>query len=454
MQTFNATQLTDILGDLLLAPVPAEVVIARINTDTRTLQRGDSFVALSGERFDGHDYIETAVANHVANVVVERPQNIAVPQVVVKDTRLALAKLASKIRQDFSQRGGKIIGLTGSAGKTTNKQMLAAIFAQVGNMHATKGNLNNDLGVPFTWFDLPDEAAYAVIEMGANHQQEIAYLAAITRPDVAMITNAGAAHLEGFGGIDGVAKGKGELFEQLSDGQVAVINADDAYADYWRGLLADNVGVKTFTFANNTADVFAKDVSADGSRFTLCHGKDHVVVQLPTVGKHNVSNALGSAACALALDVSLANIAKGLSQFETAKGRLQKYHVGSLTLIDDTYNANPLSMRASAEILSVADGFRLMVLGDMGELGDDELALHTTLGEDLADKADAFFCFGQRMQAFVAANDKTIHFDDLTTLNQRLIEKINHVGQATVLVKGSRSMQMERVVAAILQAQK
>lgn len=452
MRTFDATELTQVLQSLLLEPIADTVVVKKINTDTRTIQAGDTFVALGGEHFDGHDYAHIAVERGASHLLVERVLPLGVPQIVVTDTRLALGALATQIRRDFTKRGGKVVGLTGSVGKTTNKQMLAAILSQVGETHATKGNLNNDLGVPFTWFDLPADSQFAVIEMGANHQSEIAYLATITRPQVAMITNAGEAHLQGFGGLDGVAKGKGELFAQLTDGQTAVINADDHYADYWRGLLATGVKTMCFAYADNHADVYATAVSKDGSQFTLCYQDDRVAVQLPTVGQHNVSNALGCAACAVALGASLADIAKGLAMFETAQGRLQKHVIGDYVVIDDTYNANPMSMRASADILSVAAGHRIMVLGDMGELGEDELALHQALGKDLHDRADCFLCLGTRMTAFAEVNPKAQHFASMEALCESLLQQLQSLQQATVLVKGSRSMTMERVVEYVLTA--
>ncbi len=443
----TSEQLTTILGDLLLAPITAELSVRDINTDTRTLSAGQTFVALSGEQFDGHRFIEQAIAQGANAIMLERPCDSAVPQIVVRNTRLALGRIASAIRDDFVVRGGKIVGLTGSVGKTTNKQMLASMLSQAKPTHATKGNLNNDLGVPFTWFDLSDDAHFAVIEMGANHQGEIDYLAGITRPHVAMITNAGEAHLEGFGGLDGVAKGKGELFARLNAGDTAVINADDRYADYWRGLLAEGVTVKTFSLHDTNADVCASDISDNGAHFTLHDGDTHTAIELPTVGLHNVGNALGCAACALALGVDMKHIAAGLSQFSNAKGRLQKHVLGGLTVIDDTYNANPMSMRASATILSTSNNYRIMVVGDMGELGDNARELHAQLGADLVDKADAFLCLGDNMQAFAERNPKASHYENIGALNNALLTLVKERKSATVLVKGSRSMQMERVVA-------
>ncbi len=454
MRAFSADKLRIILADILLADIPDGVVVSSINTDTRSIGNGQTFVALSGERFDGHRFVGNAVSAGAANVIVERDGvddgELSVPQIIVKDTRLALAKMAAVIRNEFT---GRVIGLTGSVGKTTSKQMLTAIFSQVGKTHATRGNFNNDLGVPFTWFDLPDDAQYAIIEMGANHQGEIAYLAGITRPDVAMITNAGESHLEGFGGLQGVAKGKGELFVSLTAGNKAIVNLDSRFSDYWQSLLPDSVDGLTFSLTNCKATVYAKEINTDASTFTLCHADHQMTVNLPTVGQHNVMNALGSAACAIALDIDLDVIAEGLARFKTAKGRLQKYVLGNLTLIDDTYNANPVSMRASADILSTGKGCRIMVVGDMEELGKDEISLHENLGRDLLGQADCFLCLGEKMKAFSSVNPDARQMENIEQLNDTLAAMIedNCHEDITVLVKGSRSMRMERVVHYLLE---
>lgn len=446
MRAFNTEQLTQILGDCLQSPIQSDVIVCSISTDTRTITEGDTFVALSGERFDGHDYIDTAIERGASVVMVERAQNTQVPQIIVSNTRLALAKLATTIRDEFVAGGGKVVGLTGSVGKTTNKQMLASILSQAGKTHVTKGNLNNELGVPFTWFDLPTDAEFAVIEMGANHLGEIDYLAQITQPQIAMITNAGEAHLEGFGGLDGVAKGKGELFTHLHTGDAAVINADDHYADYWRKLIAHGVAVKTFSLKDQNADVFATDIADDGMSFVLNANSENIAVNLPTQGIHNVMNALGCAACALSLGVALPKIANGLAQFESAKGRLQRLTIGDLTVIDDTYNANPTSMRASADMLSRNNGYKIMVVGDMGELGKNARELHATLGKELTNKADCFLCVGQLMRAFADANPNATHFDEMSNLQQALSDIITKQPQVTILIKGSRSMKMECLI--------
>lgn len=446
MRPIDATELTLVLGDLLIEPVPESLVIKAITTDTRSRTTAETFVALTGEQFDGHDYVAAACQQGITQAVVEKVLDLPIQQVVVSNTRLALGRLAARVRQNFVQEGGKIVGLTGSAGKTTSKQMLLSILSQEGKTHATCGNLNNDLGVPFTWFDLPDNIQYAVIEMGASQQQEIAYLATITQPDIALVTNAAEAHLQGFGGLAGVAKGKGELFASLTAGKTAIINRDDRYAEDWLNLLADGVNYLTFSLYDDKADVYAQSVLADGSGFTLCYRDEKVAVLLPTVGRHHVMNALGSAACAIALGFSLDTLAKGLSMFTAPEGRLQKQVRGDWVVIDDTYNANPLSMRASAELLVLASSPRLMVLGDMGELGKAARKLHEQLGIDLQDKADLFLCVGEHMRHFVKNNPKAKHYESVAACCSALSDYLKDNQKATVLVKGSRSMKMERIV--------
>ena len=448
MKSFSASELNIILQDILLSPVPSEVVINAINTDTRTLKKGETFVAIAGDSFDGHAFIENAEKLGANNIIAERSQNaIQINQVLVTNTRLALAKLATQIRKFFK---GKVVGLTGSVGKTTSKQMLTSICSQVGKTHATKGNFNNALGVPFTWFDVPEDADFAIIEMGAKHQGEIAFLSAITRPEVAMITNAGEAHLQGFGGLDGVAKGKGELFAGLTENDTAILNLDDKYHHYWRGLLGKKVDLLTFSLGNDKADVFADSISFDGASFILCFQESNQALALPTTGLHNVMNALGCATCALSLGIKLCDIAKGLANFEGALGRLQRHQFGQVTIIDDTYNANPVSMRASAEILQKVAGYRVMVIADMEELGSDEMLMHAQLGGDLAAKADLFFCLGEKMTAFAKKNHKAQHFAKIDGLNKALLEVVKNQDLVTVLVKGSRSMKMERVIKYLL----
>jgi len=443
MKTLSVTALSNIWQELLQSAIPDHFSIANIATDTRTLQKGDTFIALMGERFDGHDFIAQAIAKGAKNLVLERAVSAPLPQIVVRDTRLALGRLAKYIRRQFT---GKVIGLTGSVGKTTSKQMLVSILSIVGKTHATKGNLNNDLGVPFTWFKVDTNDDFAIIEMGANHLGEIAYLADISQPDIALVTGAGAAHLEGFGSLAGVAQGKGELFTHLAPQATAIINADDRHADYWSNLLHTDTKRLTFSTHQPSADVYAERINDDGSSFNLYCNKQHIAIELPTIGRHHVANAVGAAACAIALDIDLTTIAQGLKSFIPDTGRVTFYRIKDLTIIDDTYNANPVSMAAAADILDKITHPTIMVLGDMAELGQDSRSLHAQLAKDLGNKAGLYYCLGDNMLAFIEHNRLATHFNNIDELMAAIIAAIDKASEITVLVKGSRHMRMERIV--------
>lgn len=452
MEPFDAKTLNRVWHSLLVETLDESAhntaMIASINTDSRAIKPMDCFVALVGEHFDGHDFCQAAVNQGANLLVVESKQPIDCPQIVVKDTRRALGLLAAEIRRQF---GGQVIGLTGSVGKTTTKQMLANICQQVGKTHMTQGNLNNDLGVPFTWFALPEGCQFAVIEMGANHQGEIAYLAEIVQPDVGLVLNAGQAHLAGFGGLDGVAKGKGELFSALQSHQTAVINADDAYASWWQDMAANAGSKVTFSMRENAgADVYASDIQLAEQRFTLHYGQNTATVNLPVVGKHYVQNAIAAAAAAYAAGLPMAAVVAGLQTFTLAAGRQQLIQLGQVVIIDDTYNANPQSMQAAGDALSFATGYKIMVLGDMAELGEAQIEIHAQLGASLQHAADAFFCTGTMMQHFAQHNQRAQWFLDKQRLSDELLQwiasNVDKTVPTTILVKGSRSMKMETIV--------
>lgn len=422
--------------------------VSGISTDTRSLKEGDLFIALTGPNFDGHDYVAQAVEAGAVAVMVARELDCAVPQVIVEDTRLALGHLASGWRQSIKP---VLIGLTGSNGKTTVKEMIAAILKEQGRVLATSGNLNNDIGMPLTLLGLRCEHDFAVIEMGANHHGEIRYLARIADPDIALITNAAPAHLEGFGDLDGVARGKGELFEELRSDALAVINHDDAYFEYWQGCLD---GQKTLSFGMNPgADVWGTD---DEQAFVLHYAKDEIQIRLPLAGRHNRMNALAAAAAALAAGIGLEQIRAGLESMQPVAGRLQvqKGRNGA-RIIDDTYNANPGSLRAAIDYLAEISGQRWLVLGNMGELGDAGDELHRQAGEMAARAGlDRLYTLGAlARQAAESFGPDARAFDDrhqmIGVLQSELMKGV------TVLVKGSRSMAMEEVVKAlVLKAQK
>ncbi|MFP5306860.1 MAG: UDP-N-acetylmuramoyl-tripeptide--D-alanyl-D-alanine ligase [Gammaproteobacteria bacterium] len=427
-----------------------DAVFERVVIDSRAVQAGDLFVALRGERHDGHAFVAQARAAGAVAALVADWVDVELPQLRVDDTLAGLQQLATLWRARFSI---PVVGVTGSNGKTTTKQMLAAIFAARGPVLATRGNLNNHIGVPLTLLSLRDEHRTAVVEMGANHLGEIAALAAVARPDVGVVTQAGDAHLEGFGSRDGVAHGKGELFASL-DGGVAVINADDAYAALWRGLAA-RASVITFGIAA-AADVCAQQIQPEpladavGSRFVLRTPGGSASVRLPMPGRHNVMNALAAAGCAVALGLEPETIAAGLGRVECAQGRLswQRTAQGARVL-DDSYNANPTSLHAALELLAGLPGTRWVVLGSMAELGPDALRLHFEAGRKArALGIERLLALGTlAAEAARGFGSGAETFDNAQALGDWLQPRLD--ADAVVLVKGSRSARMERVVEAL-----
>ncbi|NOX42207.1 MAG: UDP-N-acetylmuramoyl-tripeptide--D-alanyl-D-alanine ligase [Gammaproteobacteria bacterium] len=425
-------------------------LIENVCIDTRSLKSGDLYVALRGEHFDGHDFISNAIDKGAVAVVVEKESENKIPQIIVEDTRIALGMLAKKLRSDFNW---PFIGLTGSNGKTTVKEMLAVILRQKGAVLATQGNFNNDIGVPLTLFRLQSHHQYAVIEMGANHPGEIQYLTNIVNPSVALITNAAPAHLEGFGTLDGVAKAKGEIFEGLSDNGVAVINYDDPYCALWKKC-ADKHTIVTFG-TNEAADVFVQWLEqTDGSKFVLHTKEGSVHISLAMLGKHNVMNALAASAAALAVGADLSEIKAGLETELSVPGRSQKKTgLDGSTIIDDTYNANPASLGAALHVLSSCEGTKILILGDMAELGDATKSLHCDAGNEiLAAGLDAFYATGKFSKYAVNAycengGQNGLFFETQDALVNTVKNSLR--ADVTVLIKGSRSMRMERIVAAL-----
>ncbi len=418
-----------------------------VGTDSRAVRPGQLFVALKGEHFDGHDYAEQALEQGAAGVVLEKNTANLSPAIVVEDSYLALGQLAAHWRAKFAI---PVVAITGSNGKTTVKEMLSAILAvKAGGMasiHATVGNLNNHIGLPLTMLKLRDSHQFAVLEMGMNHLGEIAYLSDLAKPTLALINNAGTAHLGELGSRDKIAQAKGEVFAGLAANGVALINADDDYAAYWRAL---NAGKKILSFGlDQAADVQASYQEKDGGyAVRLRTPAGEVAFALPVMGIHNVRNALAASAAAYALGVSSADIATGLAGFSAVKGRLQnKMAIHGARLIDDTYNANPDSMKAAIDVLANQTGEKILVLGDMGELGTDAARMHREVGEYAKAKGlKQLYCLGElsleMVQGFgVGAR----HFDDAAALAEVIKPQLS--AQVTVLVKGSRFMKMERVV--------
>lgn len=420
--------------------------ILSVSTDTRTIEAGALFVAINGENFDAHDYLDRALEKGAVAALVDHDVDTDLPVIRVKDCRLALGQLASYWRQQLSV---KLVGLTGSNGKTTVKEMLSCILSEVGSVVATAGNYNNDIGMPLTLLRIKPEHEYAVIEMGANHIGEIAYLTQLAKPDVALLNNAAPAHLEGFGSMQGVADAKGEIFSGLGADGVAIINRDDQYSDYWASLCDEHK--KIFFGMDSSADVTSQINESDyDGHFMLCLNDEKTEVAMNVLGFHNLKNALAASAAASALGVDISSIKSGLEKFSAVKGRLQLSEVeANSVVIDDSYNANPSSVKAAIDVLSALNKTSVLVLGDMGELGANAEALHAEIGEYAKKKnINAVMTFGA-LSGFAAESfgENASSYEDKKELIKDLKKQLEN--GVAVLVKGSRSMHMEDVVTAL-----
>ncbi len=430
--------------------VGADREFGRITQDTRKLSAGELFVAIKGENFDGHEFLGNAEKLGAAGALVECEVRSALAQVRVKDSRKALGLYAAAWRRKFPL---KLVGVTGSSGKTTLKEMIASILKVSGATLATRGNLNNDIGMPLTLLELDASCRYAVIEMGTNHPGEIAYLAELAAPDVSVITNAGPAHLEFLKDIAGVAKEKGAIYTHLAAGGTAVINADDSYASLWRGMVGAHA-VRSFGLTPDT-DFHPKPGSlqqaASGSwdfRLVSPVGEVDLSVSLP--GKHNVSNALAAAAASVSAGATLAEVREGLALAPVTAGRLIVGEgVNGSRLIDDTYNANPLSLNAAAEFAVSLGGHVWLALGDMGELGGSAERLHAESGARLRSLGvERLYAIGPMSKHAVEAFGQDGRWFESQEALSRALRSEAEPG-VTLLVKGSRSMRMERVVDAL-----
>jgi UDP-N-acetylmuramoyl-tripeptide--D-alanyl-D-alanine ligase len=449
----NGLRLSQVAERLDGVLVGDDIVFSRVSTDTRTLSPEALFVALKGPHFDAHDFIPQAISAGASGLLVSEERLEPVPQIRVDNTRLGLGRLAALWRDSFPV---PLVGITGSNGKTTVKELIAAILRQRGAVLATRGNLNNDIGLPLTLLRLQDEA-YAVVEMGANHHGEIGYLAHIARPDVAVITNAGAAHLEGFGDLQGVARAKGEILGGLALDGLAVLNADDDFFAYWCEQLGER---RLLSFGSSPQAHVRGDLQQAQTRWSengyhsvmrVSYGESEFEIALALVGHHNLLNALAAIAVALGMGCGIEQIQRGLATVEPVDGRLRfQQSATGLRLIDDTYNANPDSVAAAVAVLQQAPGDRWLVLGDLAELGEEAEALHAEIGRQARVAGlPHLFTLGRlsRMaaEAFGDGAEAYMRIEDLVTaLRERA------VAGDTLLIKGSRSAGMERVVKGLL----
>lgn len=438
-----------------------DLLISSITIDSRTLLKGDLFLALKGDNFDGHKFIPQVEKSGCVALVVDHSVDSALPQIIVKDTHKALGQIGAYVKKQVSP---KTVAITGSSGKTTVKEMVSAILSRIGNVLATNGNFNNDIGVPLTLLRLEKQHDFAVVELGANHLGEIAYTTELTQPDVAIINNIAEAHLEGFGDLCGVAKAKGEIFEGLSVGGVAIYNQDCELSNKWQSRIV-NKKVRLFSCVNES-DCYSTDVILDDNgcaSFTLNSSLGNTNIQLTIPGQHNVCNAIAAASIAIEFGANVDDIRLGLAQMQQVNGRLNMHHLTPTTkLIDDTYNANVGSIKAATNLLSTYSGTRILILGDMGELGSEAESYHQEIGQYAKQCGiEYLFTVGELSQvtsnAFYDANkENNYHFsckDKLINNLIKLIEKQNKNNndqQISILIKGSRSAHMEYVVKQVI----
>lgn len=447
--------LTDIAKQLNGTLEGDDLIITHVSTDTRDILAGSLFIALVGPNFNGHVFANEARQKGAVAIVASEPVDAHLPVIMVADTKAALGTLGAFVKERVAP---KTVGITGSSGKTTVKEMVTAILQESGSVLSTQGNFNNDIGVPLTLLRLEEQHEYAVIEMGANHLGEIAYTTGLVKPDVATIVNAAASHLEGFGSLFGVARAKSEIFKGLAKDGTAILNYDSQFYDFWLGKL-DNEFIYSFSLdtpAGAGADYTASQV---GLAFNGCA---HFIMQTPmgemnielTIpGMHNVSNALLAAGLAINVGASLENVRDGLSKMQHVKGRLDVKQLSEqVRLLDDSYNANVASVTAAIKLLSSYQGRRVLVLGDMAELGDKAKHYHEEVGALAKNEGiDMLYTLGQLSQsASEVYGQAGQHFHDIDLLLEELYQELTPLhDDITILVKGSRSSRMDRVVTAL-----
>ncbi|TNH03324.1 UDP-N-acetylmuramoyl-tripeptide--D-alanyl-D-alanine ligase [Testudinibacter sp. TR-2022] len=434
----------DCLGD-------ASVTVKNITTDTRKPSEQALFFALKGTNFDAHNYLTQAVEQGAAALVVEHANaTLSVPQLVVPDTRLALGQLAKWWKATLAP---KTVAMTGSSGKTTVKEMTASILANCGEVLFTQGNFNNDIGVPLTLLRLQPQHQFAVVELGANHAGEIAYTTALVQPDVALVNNVAPAHLEGFGSLDGVAQAKGEIYRGLAHDGCAVINLDCHYLDtYWQTEIGTH-RIYSFSVSQPQADFYAAniDLHEQGANFQLQTPQGEVAVNLPYLGIHNVANALAATALSMLAGATLSQVKCGLEKKQAVKGRLFPIEVNpDLLLLDDTYNANVDSMQSAVNVLKNYSGFRIFVVGDMAELGENSQLCHQQVA-DFTQHAglNLVVSFGTQSEV-ISRLSQGKHFSDkadlILFLQQQIAQQRQNNKKVVLLAKGSRSMKMEEII--------
>jgi len=450
MITTPLSEIADYLGAKMLGN---DLNVSRVFIDSRKENPQGLFIALKGPHFDAHHFVKNVLEAGASGVLVDHLCDTDKPQVVVHNTRTALADIA---RLNRNKSLAKFVAITGSSGKTTVKEMVASILQLTGKILATKGNFNNDVGVPLTLLEIDQSIDFGVVELGANHAGEIAYTAGITRPDVALVNNVSAAHLEGFGDLQGVANAKSEIYSVLNKKGVAIVNKDDDFFDFFQRKIETN----QISFSvEKQADVMAKNIQLtenQSSVFELHYQQKKILINLSVVGLHNISNALAAASCCIALGIPLEQISEGLKNTQVVSGRLVIKTLSSgCCIIDDTYNANVASMKAAIDVLKNYPTVKILVLGDMAELGEYGRESHELIGKYAKNTGiDKLYTCGVLTQFSQTAfqNNKSgkkgQHFSQQNELVQKL--KKEAIAGATILIKGSRSAHMENIVQALI----
>ncbi len=445
MITLKLSQVAEAMNGVLHGE---DLTIRSVTTDSRVQENNDLFIALKGEKFDAWDFVPAALKNGIKAAVLTKKPTVEIPWIEVSDTRIALGKLGSFVKSKIAPQ---TIGITGTCGKTSVKDMTYAIMSKVGNTLATKGNFNNDIGVPLTLLRLDESVKFAVVEMGTNHPGELNYSTALVGEDVCLINNIGYAHLEGFKSLHGVFDAKYEIFSGLKKGSPAIFSAESEFVDEFKQrALADGFKPLTFGF-KESADARAENVNIlpDGtSEFTFVTAEGRVDIKLHAVGLHNVLNACAASCAAMCLGATFQDVKEGLESYKPYEGRLKTETYGAITLIDDTYNASANAVFAAIDVLEKMPGKKILILGDMGELGDYTQDLHSQVGSKFKDSsANLLICLGDLTKYTAeAAGEKGLFFSDRQDLMSKLTNYISKNEQSTVLVKGSHGMRMGEIL--------